>query len=530
MKWEKWEKKDYTQHNLSSQGNCPRGVGIPLRTAPEAPKKKKTWVQKEGSTLDFFKAFSEHMLEAFIHKQLDKLTADIHHRTIRSIDQDNCRLLVHCDFSQDHSHAMADQSMCEFFDMVVSSLFIAIAHFYDPVTRKVECEGWIFVSDDNSHSNNCVNHYLQQIHEHYQAFYTMNDFERIYSMTVWADNCTEQFKSRFQIGWAALYVNKSALEVIHLYFFCPQHGKGPPDGLGGNVKTALKNEEKFRRHKAATIDVYLWLQENFTEIKSPDTGLFSIRKRIFRYVPTGHVPRHRCIDSSAFPGISETYAFAVTKGIPVGKVFHRFCSCHCESCMLGSFARCENEAFLGVWGVKYLEVVEAPEPPLKDVVETEIHQKLESYRPLDDLFPFYVMFVNRGCFSPSIAMLTKNKVFNNASIKVFILEHLKEIPEGQFNDTVVKVPNNECLCAKRRCNCTKQHLQTLSKKDILNILVEETQTKDGIVCKSVLSKLKQKTDLREKYTVWHVPEQHNKFITDFNERRIKIRGDLRVFF
>ena len=133
MKWGKWEKKDYTQHNLSSQGNDQGGKYILLRTAPEAPKKKKTWVQKEGSTLDFFKAFSEHMLEAFIHKQLDKLTADIHHRTIRSIDKDNCRLLLHCDFSQDHSHAMANQSMCEFFDMVVSSLFIAIAHFYDPV-------------------------------------------------------------------------------------------------------------------------------------------------------------------------------------------------------------------------------------------------------------------------------------------------------------------------------------------------------------------------------------------------------------
>jgi hypothetical protein len=435
---------------------------------PKRQKKLKTWVQKEGSTLDFFKAFSEHMLEAFIHKQLDKLTADIHHRTIRSIDQDNCRLLVHCDFSQDHSHAMADQSMCEFFDMVVSSLFIAIAHFYDPVTRKVECEGWIFVSDDNSHSNNCVNHYLQQIREHYQAFYTMNDFELIYSMTVWADNCTEQFKSRFQIGWAALYVNK---KVINQYFFCPQHGKGPPDGLGGNVKTALKNEEKFRRHKAATIDVYLWLQENFTEIKSPDTGLFSIRKRIFRYVPTGLVPRHRCIDSSAFPGISETYAFAVTKGIPVGKVFHRFCSCHCESCMLGSFARCENEAFLGVWGVKYLEVVEAPEPPLKDVVETEIHQKLESYRPLDDLFPFYVVFVNSGCFSLTFAY--KKYILQQCFHQDFHLEHIKEIPEGQLNDTVVKVPNNDFLCAKRRNYCTKQRLQALSKKNIFNIEVEK---------------------------------------------------------
>jgi hypothetical protein len=38
--------------------------------------------------------------------------------------------------------------------------------------------------------------------------------------------------------------------------------------------------------------------------------------------------------------------------------------------------------------------------------------------------------------------------------------------------------------------------------DIFNILVEETKTNDGIVCKSVLSKLKQKTGMSDKYTVW----------------------------
>jgi len=105
----------------------------------------------------------------------------------------------------------------------------------------------------------------------------------------------------------------------------------------------------------ATIDVYLWLQENFTDIKSPDTGLFCIRKRILRYVPTGLVPRHRSIDSTAFPGISETYAFAVVKGNPIGKVYYRFWSCDCEPCMLGSFEQCHNEGFLAVWLVKYLE-------------------------------------------------------------------------------------------------------------------------------------------------------------------------------
>jgi len=54
------------------------------------------------------------MAQAFIHKQLDKLTSDIHRRTVHGVDEQSKRLVLHCDFSQDLSHAMADQSMCEF--------------------------------------------------------------------------------------------------------------------------------------------------------------------------------------------------------------------------------------------------------------------------------------------------------------------------------------------------------------------------------------------------------------------------------
>ena len=81
------------------------------------------------------------MTEAFIHKQLDRLTSDIHRRTIQGVDEESKRLVLHCDFSQDLARAQADQSMCEFFDIISSSLFIAVAHFWDPVTKQRECEG-----------------------------------------------------------------------------------------------------------------------------------------------------------------------------------------------------------------------------------------------------------------------------------------------------------------------------------------------------------------------------------------------------
>ena len=159
-----------------------------------------------------------------------------------------------------------------------------------------------------------------KIHDHYDAFYVQHDFGHISTLTVWADNCTEQFKSRYQLGWSILYVNETTLQTIHVFFLCPQHGKGPPDGLGGNCKTAIKSEEKFRRHLPAVIDIYLRLRENFTAVRSPGAGLFSIRKRIFRFAPIGIIPHHHIIDSTEFTGISDFYAFAVNSGDPMGKV------------------------------------------------------------------------------------------------------------------------------------------------------------------------------------------------------------------
>ena len=149
MKWEKWDTMDYSRRNLVGPGPLPldpqQQQGIPLRFAPEAPKLKKTWVKKSGPITHYFKDFALQLAEQFIHTQLDKLTSEIHRRVVTGVDAETKRLVLHCDFSQDLAHAMADQSMCEYFDIISSSLFISVAHFWDPVTNKRECEGMLFV-------------------------------------------------------------------------------------------------------------------------------------------------------------------------------------------------------------------------------------------------------------------------------------------------------------------------------------------------------------------------------------------------
>ena len=87
-------------------------LGIPLLYVPEAPKLKKTWV-----------------------------TYDFRWTLLHGVDEESNRLIVHWDFSQVLAHAPAEQSMYEYFDVIASSLFIAIAHYWDPVTKQRECEG-----------------------------------------------------------------------------------------------------------------------------------------------------------------------------------------------------------------------------------------------------------------------------------------------------------------------------------------------------------------------------------------------------
>ena len=82
---------------------------------------------------------------------------------------------------------------------------------------------------------------------------------------------------------------------------------------------------------------------------------------------------------------------------------------------------------------------------------------LRSENESSDLYSF-VFYVNKDCDSPSIAMMTRDTVWNNRSLKSFLLpQHKSPVPRGQFNDITVRVPNiyyNNLLCSRRGCKET----------------------------------------------------------------------------
>ena len=109
--------------------------------------------------------------------------------------------------------------------------------------------------------------------------------------------------------------------------------------------------------------------------------------------------------------------------------------------------------------------------------------------------------------SLSFALVTSESVWNNRSRKVFILEHNTPVPIGQFNDTVVRVPNKILLCRGR---CLKQHLDRLDIKLILKVLVEEKREGRDTLPRSIFIKDDQCKHERD-FVVFHLPKCQVKY-------------------
>ena len=53
----------------------------------------------------------------------------------------------------------------------------------------------------------------------------------------------------------------------------------------------------------------------------------------------------------------------------------------------------------------------------------EIDKLLVTFKKVFSAFTIFVLYVKKGCDSPSVVMLTLQSVWNNGSVKAFILKH-----------------------------------------------------------------------------------------------------------
>ena len=154
----------------------------------------------------------------------------------------------------------------------------------------------------------------------------------------------------------------------------------------------VKMRSELRKNFKGTfllIGVFLWLQANFTAVQSPGIGLSSIRKRIFRLscltFLRNYCPRGLLLNCSN-RNCPKTSQHRIHR---ISWLSVRICCSDCEYCSVGSFNLCLNANFLGAWSDRIL------------------------------LSPFFVLYVKKGCDSPSVAMLTSQSVWNNRSVKAY---------------------------------------------------------------------------------------------------------------
>lgn len=110
----------------------------------------------------------------------------------------------------------------------------------EEVTKEMTQENHIFVSPDGKHSNQFVQHCMDQLVDMYEALAGV-----VSAVKLTSDNCGGQYKQREHFGYLLRLRDGRELLVTHTWS-CPNHGKGQADAEAGSSKGAL--ERAAQRH------------------------------------------------------------------------------------------------------------------------------------------------------------------------------------------------------------------------------------------------------------------------------------------
>ena len=94
--------------------------------------------------------------------------------------------------------------------------------------HSVGCNSAVVVSDDRSHSRDCIIVFLEHIIKQ-----LLN--ENITALHIWSDGPSSQFKNRYIAATLSWLQNECSTGMTR-HFFASSHGKGPVDVIGGAIK------------------------------------------------------------------------------------------------------------------------------------------------------------------------------------------------------------------------------------------------------------------------------------------------------
>lgn len=184
-------------------------------------------INKEENVYDFFESFSAHTEKFIVHQfKVEKQIKFIRMRKESLIK--GKEIMCQMDFAENYSCVIQDSIQSHYFSKPQVTIHPFVIYYNDGSCIKTL--NYIVISDIKKH--NTISVYAFQIKLLSKLKALFPELEKIIYLS---DGCAEQYKNKLNFKNLCYHENDFQIKA-EWHFFPTSHGKGPCDGIGGNIK------------------------------------------------------------------------------------------------------------------------------------------------------------------------------------------------------------------------------------------------------------------------------------------------------
>lgn len=245
------------------------------------------------------------------HHELAKWQRNAHNMSMLTFAHGT--LLVETDFIEKYRHEASSILTCA--TAPTTSMMVALVHHTPDGKGRHTTDAWTFLSADKNHDFDFHIYAMDIIIK----YYTEGEGRAATAgvpvplVLIWTDGCGKQYKGKRNFHAVGQSLHRLGCLLVH-NFAVTSHFKGAHDGIGGLLKTLMRDAEKkgFRLHDTAAAHEFL---STYAKSKEEDEGgylgawsPYKVASFKMELIGVKEIPRPP-IDLTGIPGSSKLYQF-----------------------------------------------------------------------------------------------------------------------------------------------------------------------------------------------------------------------------
>ncbi|XP_071835504.1 uncharacterized protein [Apostichopus japonicus] len=257
--------------------------------------------------------------------------------------------VVFClDFAENYNCHYQDEAQSAHWSYNQATIHPVVAYFNCPEEScdEVVHESLMFVSDDRTHDQHAVHHFVEIATE-----YLRRQGISFTKQVHFSDGAGSQYKNKTSFNEASYGMEDLGCKV-EKHFFGSRHGKGPCDGEIGVLKRLAASAVKGRQVIISNAhDLYKYGRDYLQSV--PEKHVHS--RRTFFFVRDGEIQRERQERNEGLKPVPQTRSLHCFVGVMPSIIMARERSCFCSKCIRGEYDNCINVLFAGPVGIFQLQ-------------------------------------------------------------------------------------------------------------------------------------------------------------------------------